>query len=132
MEFKDYYRILGVPRQANDKEIRTAYRRLTRQYHPDVNPDDPEAARRFKDVNEAHHVLSDPERRAYYDRFGADWKQAASTGQDPRSTTRRYGTSPRGFERSGTGGVDLGDLGDFSDFFKTFIPTLDGSANKSI
>ncbi len=73
-DFKDYYAILGVPRNATEKEIKAAYRKLARQYHPDVNPGDKQAEERFKEINEAYQVLSDPEKRAAYDRYGEQWQ----------------------------------------------------------
>ena len=72
----DYYEVLGVPRTADDKGIRQAYRRLARKYHPDLNPGDEHAEKRFKEINEAHEVLSDPEARKKYDAYGSRWKQA--------------------------------------------------------
>jgi len=84
MEFKDYYQVLGVPRDASQKDIQKAFRKLARKHHPDVNPNDKAAEARFKELNEAHEVLSDPEKRKQYDRFGADWQryqQAAQAGQ---------------------------------------------------
>jgi len=72
--FKDYYAILGVPRNATEKEIKAAYRKLARQYHPDVNPGDKAAEEKFKEINEAYQVLSDPEKRAAYDRYGEQWQ----------------------------------------------------------
>ena len=73
---EDYYTILGVPRTSSDKEIKQAYRKLARQYHPDVNPGDEEAEGKFKRINEAHEVLSDPEKRRKYDKYGENWKHA--------------------------------------------------------
>jgi curved DNA-binding protein len=79
MEYRDYYQILGVPRDADTVAVKRAYRNLARQYHPDLNAGNVEAAHKFKEVNEAYTVLSDPEKRRVYDQFGADWKQSAQT-----------------------------------------------------
>ena len=75
MEYKDYYKILGVNKGASDGEIKKAYRRLAKQYHPDRNPDDAAAEAKFKEVSEAYEVLSDPEKRQMYERFGSQWQQ---------------------------------------------------------
>lgn len=72
---RDYYEVLGVPRTASQKEIKAAFRKLARKHHPDVNPDDPGAAEQFKEINEAHEVLGDPEKRKKYDQLGPDWEQ---------------------------------------------------------
>ena len=74
MAFIDYYKILGVPKTATDKEIKAAYRKLARKYHPDLNPDNKEAEVKFKEINEANEVLSNPENRKKYDKYGKDWK----------------------------------------------------------
>ena len=80
---KDYYDVLGVPRTATQKEIASAFRKLARQYHPDVNTKDKEAESKFKAINEANEVLSDPKKRQLYDEFGADWAGAQAAGVQP-------------------------------------------------
>jgi len=103
-EFKDYYQILGVPRNATEKEIKAAYRKLARKYHPDVNPGDKQAEEKFKEINEAYQVLSDPEKRAAYDRYGEQW-------QAYQRMREQYG---EGFEPGSFGApFDLGDFGEF-------------------
>jgi len=110
MKFKDYYEILGVSRSATPEEIKAAYRKLARQYHPDVNKESGAEAR-FKEIGEAHEVLKDPEKRALYDRMGSQWK----AGQDFRPQPGW----DAGFEFRGS----PGDLGDFdpSDFFEALF-----------
>ena len=90
MEYKDYYELLGVPRDADDKQIKKAFRKLAQQYHPDKNPDDSSAEQRFKEINEAYTVLSDPDNRSKYDRFGDQWEQ--------------YGQGHNGYGQPGRGG----------------------------
>jgi molecular chaperone DnaJ len=111
MPSKDYYAILGVSRSATDKEIKQAYRRLARKYHPDVNPGDKSAEARFKEINEANEVLSDPEKRKKYDQFGAQWQNAEQFAKAGRGAQRDFSK----------GGVyttsDFGDLGDLGDIF---------------
>ena len=77
MEFSDYYKVLGVERSASEADIKSAYRKLARKYHPDVNPNDKEAEAQFKEINEAYQVLSDAEKRKKYDELGADWEHGA-------------------------------------------------------
>lgn len=101
MEFKDYYAVLGVSRNAQEKDIKLAYRKLARQYHPDLHPNDKAAEARFREINEAYEVLSDSEKRKKYDMFGQYWK-----GGQPFSNT----AAPPGFE---TIFSNLGDLGVF-------------------
>ena len=76
MDFIDYYKILGIDKKASEADIKKAYRKLARKYHPDLNPNDKEAERKFKEINEANEVLSHPENRKKYDSYGKDWKHA--------------------------------------------------------
>ena len=109
MEFKDYYKIMGVARDATQDEIKRAYRLLARKYHPDVSKE-PDAEARFKEVGEANEVLKDPEKRAAYDKLGANWKEGQDFRPPPDWNT--------GFEFSGGGFTD-GDAAQFSDFFES-------------
>ncbi|GAA5526457.1 J domain-containing protein [Herpetosiphon gulosus] len=113
MDYKDYYTILGVTKTATEAEIKKAYRKLARQYHPDLNPGDSEAERKFKEINEAYEVVSDKDKREKYDRFGADWGRAQSTGSG--FNWSQYASQPGGFG-SNFGG-DFAN-GEFSDFFE--------------
>jgi curved DNA-binding protein len=117
VEYKDYYKILGVDRNASAEEIRKAFRKLARQYHPDVAKNKPQAEEKFKEINEAHEVLSDPEKRKKYDALGPNWKQGAEFRPPPGwepfgggvGGRRRRTTGAEEFEFDGTG---------FSDFFE--------------
>lgn len=111
MEFKDYYQILGIDRDATQDEIKRAYRKLARKYHPDVSKE-PQAEERFKEVGEAYEVLKDPEKRAAYDQLGANWK----AGQDFRPPP----DWDQGFEFHG-GGFTSADAEQFSDFFESLF-----------
>jgi DnaJ-class molecular chaperone len=97
---RDYYEVLGVSRTASQKDVQSAFRKLARKLHPDVNPGDKDAERRFKEVTEAHDVLSDPEKRKMYDRFGADWQAASAAGIDPNTAGWGFG----GARPGGAGG----------------------------
>ena len=109
-----YYDILGVPRKASEKDLRQAFRRLARKYHPDLNPDDQEAEARFKRINEAYEVLSDPEDRKKYDRYGENWKHAAQyEGQHRQGTGAPFEWSFRRGRTADDPGFDLfGNLDD--------------------
>src|SRR5690554_4800334 len=76
MKYIDYYKVLGVSEKATSDEIKKAYRKLARKYHPDLNPNDEQAQKKFQEVNEANEVLSDPDKRAKYDKYGKDWRHA--------------------------------------------------------
>src|SRR5204862_4161361 len=76
MEFIDYYKILGVNKNATQEDIKSAYRKLARKHHPDLNPNDKEAHKRFQQINEANEVLSDPEKRKKYEKYGKDWQHS--------------------------------------------------------
>jgi len=115
MAGKDYYQILGVSRNASEKEIKQAYRRLARQYHPDLNPGDKSAEAKFKEINAAYEVLSDPEKRKKYDQFGDQWQYAEQFAKagGPGRVRWDFGTGGTTFEYA-----DLSDLGDiFSSLF---------------
>lgn len=114
MSYIDYYKILGVPKNASEKDIKKAYRKLARLYHPDLNPNDKEAERKFKEVNEAHEVLSHPENRKKYDEYGKDWKHAEEFEKAKQQQQQYQGNRQQqyhgNFEES-----------DFSDFFESMF-----------
>lgn len=122
MDYKDYYKTLGVDRKASDDDIRKAYRKLAKQYHPDYNPNNKQAEERFKEINEAYEVLSDSKKRSYYDRLGSDYSQWQRRGAPGDFNWDQYGGGFRGGTR-----VEYDDLnemfgsGGFSDFFQTIF-----------
>jgi DnaJ-class molecular chaperone len=111
--YKDYYKILGIERNASEKEIKQAYRKLARKYHPDVNPGDKSAEEKFKDISEAYEVLSDKEKRAKYDQFGQYWQAAGQPGAGQPPPGWEQGGVPPGFD-FGEGGFE-GGFGDIFD-----------------
>ena len=121
VQYKDYYQTLGVNKSATAKEIKAAYRKLARQWHPDVNPTKKkEAEEKFKEISEAYEVLSDPEKRKTYDTLGPDWQQRARDAAGARGYQYQYQTPPGGVH------FDFGDVGDggFSEFFQTFFGNI--------
>jgi len=114
MDFVDYYKILGIDKSATPKDIKSAYRKLARKYHPDLNPNDKDAKRNFQQINEANEVLSDPEKRKKFDQYGKDWQHA-----DEFEKARQYQGNPSGSQGSGFSGASTG--GDFSDFFESLF-----------
>jgi curved DNA-binding protein len=133
MEYKDYYKILNVDRNASEQEIKRAYRKLARQLHPDVNPGDKRAEERFKEINEAYEVLNDAEKRDKYDRLGANWQQWQRMGRDPGQYdwSQWFSGGPGGARVEWSG--DLGDLFSgagadvFSDFFRSIFGGMGGT-----
>ncbi len=112
MDFIDYYQILGLAKNASPDEIKKAYRKLARKYHPDVNPDDKEAERKFKEINEANEVLSNPENRAKYDKYGKDWKHGEEFEKQQQNRRR---------SQSQPGGGQSFSESDFSDYFESMF-----------
>ena len=135
MEYRDYYKILGIDRKASPDEIKKAYRKLALQYHPDRNPDDQKAEEKFKELNEAHQVLSDEEKRARYDQLGDSYTRWEQRGGTPGGFNwEDWYAAPGG----GNVRVDVGNLndmfgsaglGDFSDFFRTIFGGVGGMSN---
>jgi curved DNA-binding protein len=114
--FRDYYALLGVNKNASADDIKKAYRGLARKYHPDLNPGDNVAEAKFKEITEANEVLSDPEKRSQYDKFGQYWKQSEQPN-NTRSTTRRTANTPPGDFNS----VDFGQYNNFDDFVNELL-----------
>ena len=128
MNFIDYYKVLGIDKSAKPADIKKAYRKLARKYHPDVNPNDADAQKKFQQINEANEVLSDPEKRKKYDKYGKDWQHA-----DAYEEAQRQGA----YQGTGFGGQSGGsyqryssadfDEGDFSDFFNSMFGGAGGT-----
>src|SRR5690554_2039387 len=109
MQYKDYYKVLGVDKSASQADIKKAYKKLARKYHPDVNPNDKDAEARFKEINEAYQVIGKEENRKKYDQFGQDWKHADQFGHGGGGGQRGY----QQYQYTGSAGNEQ----DFSDFF---------------
>ena len=132
MAYIDYYKILGVNKDASQDDIKKAYKKLARQYHPDLNPNDPDAHRKFQEINEANEVLSDPEKRKKYDQYGENWKHA----DEFEAQRKQYGQQGGGFgggfsNGGGTYWSSSGDDGEFSDFFESMFGSRRGGGGRS-
>ncbi len=123
--FRDYYALLGVNKNASADDIKKAYRRLARKYHPDLNPGDKTAESKFKEITEANEVLSDPEKRSQYDRFGQYWKQSEQPRPNARSTPNQAPRNPN----SDFNGVDFGQYNNFDDFVNELLGRFNNSNN---
>lgn len=122
MEFIDYYKVLGVSQSASEKEIKSAYRKLARKYHPDLNPNNAEAERKFKQVNEANEVLSDPEKRKKYDQYGKDWQHAEEFEKARKGRAQQGGFGEYTYSS--------GEGHDFSDFFESMFGSFSGGRGR--
>src|ERR1700738_319819 len=131
MDFIDYYKMLGINKNASQDEIKAAYRKLARKHHPDLNPSDKEANKKFQQVNEANEVLSDPDKRKKYDQYGKDWQHAEAfekaqqssggRGRRTRSASPGGGFGSEGFSGGFGGASGYEDGGEFSDFFESLF-----------
>ncbi|MBJ6107841.1 J domain-containing protein [Hymenobacter sp. BT523] len=134
MDYKDYYKTLGLDKNATPDQIKKAYRKLARQHHPDVNPNDKTAEQKFKEINEANEVLSDPEKRKKYDQFGADWQRYQ---QQPGGGPPGGGFDWSQYTQGGGGGFGggqgspFGEGEDFSDFFSSLFGGMGGGGGRS-
>jgi curved DNA-binding protein len=125
MDFIDYYKTLGLDKKASTEDVKKAYRKLARRHHPDVNPNDKEAEKKFQQINEANEVLSDPEKRKKYDEYGKDWKHA----EEFEKRKQQQGQ----YADAGRGGEYYGDFegGDFSDFFESMFGGMGSGRRRS-
>lgn len=127
MAFIDYYKILGLEKNASADDIKKAYRKLARKYHPDMNPNDKEAEQKFKEINEANEVLSNPENRSKYDKYGEHWKH----GEEYERAQQQQRQQHSGNYKGGFSGADFGDGEDFSDFFQSMFGSAGGGFGRS-
>ena len=135
MAFLDYYKVLGLDKSASQDDIKKAYRKLARKYHPDLNPNDEEAKKRFQEINEANEVLTDPEKRKKYDQYGENWKH----GEEYEKAQQQYARSSSGSGRAQQNpfeGFDFNydgnyDTGEYSDFFEELFGSRFGGGRSS-
>lgn len=128
MAFIDYYKILGIDKTASEKDIKNAYRKLARKYHPDLNPNDADANKKFQQINEANEVLSDPEKRKKYDQYGENWQHAEAYEQAKQQQAgRTYSGYSGGGPEGGFNYESFGGEGEnFSDFFQSMFGNMGG------
>ncbi|GAB3009640.1 J domain-containing protein [Niabella terrae] len=136
MDYIDYYKVLGLEKGASEDEIKKAYRKLARKHHPDLNPNDQEAVKKFQQINEAHEVLSDPEKRKKYDQYGADWKHAEQFEEARRQQQQNAGSGSY-YGGGGFGGdfaehFTYSEGGDFSDFFSQMFGGAGGRSQGTV
>ena len=124
MEFVDYYKTLGLDKNAKEEDIKKAYRKLARKYHPDLNPNDKDANKKFQQINEANEVLSDPEKRKKYDQYGKDWQHAEAFEKARHS--RPHSNDWGQYTYSGAQ-----QEGDFSDFFESLFGRQQGRSRQT-
>lgn len=130
MAFVDYYSTLGIDRTASQDDVKKAYRKLARKYHPDLNPDDEAAKKKFQEINEANEVLTDPEKRKKYDQYGEHWKH----GDEYERAQQQQGYSARSGQQNPFEGFDYNgnyDTGEYSDFFEQLFGSRFGGGRKS-
>ena len=125
MAYIDYYKILGIERSATQDDVKKAYKKLARKYHPDLNPNDPDAHRKFQEINEAHEVLGDPEKRKKYDQYGENWKHADEF-ESQRQQYRSYQDGQEGY----TYWTESSDGSGFSDFFEQLFGGMGGKKSQ--
>lgn len=129
MAFLDYYKVLGIDSSASQDDVKKAYRKLARKYHPDLNPDDEDAKKRFQEINEANEVLKDPEKRKKYDQYGANWKHSEEHERPQQQQYSQTGGGPfEGFDFNYSGNYDTGE---YSDFFEELFGSRFGSGQRS-
>ena len=129
MAYIDYYKILGVDKNATQDDIKKAYRKSARKLHPDLNPGDKEAERKFKELNEANEVLSNPENRSKYDKYGENWKHGEEY-EKAQQQQKQYQSQSGNFG-GGFSGADFGEGEDFSDFFQSMFGGAGGGFGRS-
>lgn len=133
MEFIDYYKVLGLEKSATKSDIKKAYRKLARKYHPDLNPNDTAAQKKFQQINEAHEVLIDPEKRKKYDQYGKDWQHAEEfeKARSQQQYQQQYSGGYGGGTSGGFGGAGGFGESDFSEFFESMFGGAAGRSTRN-